>query len=172
MLDGNAGFDPSATWLISRANLSAVTTTTFSSIPQGYSSLQLRFNLVSSGNDTLNIQPNNDTTAADYTIHYLVGTGAAATAGANTSNGWLAVPAYGRLKATYASVGIVDFLDYANTSKYKTLRSTFGYNNNTTAGTIELDSGVWLSTSAITSLVITTQFGATLTGTIALYGMK
>ena len=67
---------------------------------------------------------------------------------------------------------VIDLLDYANTSKYKTMRG-FGGADRNGAGLISFSSGSWQNTAAITTLTFTLQAGNfTQYSTIALYGIK
>jgi hypothetical protein len=66
---------------------------------------------------------------------------------------------------------ICDVLDYANTNKFKTLRSLTG-NDRNGSGSIWLDSGLWRSTSAITSIKFTTGTAFAQYSQFALYGIK
>ena len=156
-------------FLISQQSPSAVSTITFSSIPATYKSLQVKFNLVTSASCVLLYQFNGDT-GSNYAYHALYGNGSAANVTGGATQTSFRAPAQSTL-TTYPNVGIVDILDYANTNKNKTVKSLVGANNNTSAGVIEVDSGLWLSTAAITSLVITASTG-TFTGTISLYGVS
>jgi hypothetical protein len=70
-------------------------------------------------------------------------------------------------------VSVVDILDYADTNKFKTFRSLAGQDQNNTSGRIALVSGLYRSTSAITTLDLNLESG--LWGqysSIALYGIK
>jgi len=147
---------------------------TFSSIPATYSHLQLRFAIVpSTAAGAFYVRLNGDT-AANYSRHGLLGNGTAASAAgaASTSNMPLSIMSAGGAVATYPSVGIVDLIDYASTTKYKTIRAISGYDNNSTGGAIELDSGSWRSTSAVTSLTFYYDYNVATGSTIALYGIK
>lgn len=144
-------------------------TITFSSIPSTYKHLQIRgLILAASGYTVANF---NSDTATNYSRHYLGGNGSttAAAGTANTANPIIA--GNYAFVGTYPNVFICDILDYADTTKYKTVRSMAGADNNSTGGWIELDSTSWRSTSAINRIDLT---GATyLTGsTFALYGIK
>jgi len=156
---------------ISQLSPSAVSTVTFSSIPSTYKSLQVRFNLVTSAtSQSFKFQFNSDTSTSNYANHWLFGTASTAGATGNASGvyGYILVADSGSL-GTYPNVGIVDIIDYANANKNKTVKSFVGANQNTSTGYVELGSGVWLSTAAITSLTIAIPSG-TFTGTITLYG--
>ena len=161
---------PGNFYLIQQLSPSAVSTVTFSSIPATYKSLQVRFNLVTTSATFGEIQFNSDTSTANYAMHYLSGQGSTATAGGTASgtNGYIKM-FQNNTVTTYPAVGIIDVVDYANANKNKTVKTLVGANNNTT-GSIEIDSGVWLSTSAITSLTLLVGAG-TYTGTISLYGV-
>jgi hypothetical protein len=68
---------------------------------------------------------------------------------------------------------VVDILDYANTNKYKTTRNLMGFDYNG-SGTIRSISGLWMSTSAINSITLTTGTSSNWQGDtqFALYGIK
>ena len=159
-------------FLISQSLPSAVSTVTFNSIPSTYKSLQVRFNLVTTSATFGKIQFNSDTSTANYAMHYLSGSGSTATAGGTASgtNGYIKM-FQNNTVTTYPAVGIIDVIDYANASKNKTVKTLVGANNNTATGSIEINSGVWLSTSAITSLTLLVGAG-TYTGIISLYGVS
>jgi hypothetical protein len=70
-------------------------------------------------------------------------------------------------------VSIVDILDYANTNKYKTFRSLAGQDQNSSSGRIVFVSGLWQSTSAITTLDLNLESGLwNQYSSVALYGIK
>ena len=80
----------------------------------------------------------------------------------------------GGADANIMGVSIIDIHDYASTTKNETFRIFSGFDNNSTGGRISLRSGLWLDTSAINRLEISTNPGdgfATST-VIALYGIK
>jgi hypothetical protein len=156
---------------------SAASTITFSSIPSTYKHLQIRgigraANSVTDEN--LVIQLNSDT-AANYSLHNLYGTGAAtgANAGANTNVSYFARVTGASSNASTYGVAVADILDYADTNKYKTIRSLSGHDQNG-SGYISLFSGNWRSTSAITTVTIKNDAAANIAAgsTFALYGIK
>jgi len=172
-LDGNPPYIPSSYESIATLSPSAATTTTFSSIPSTYSSLQIRANLIASTADSvLIIRLNGDSTTA-YSRHALYANGGVVSAGGTAPTGSPIIIGFGARGAgvTYPTVGIVDLIDYASTTKYKTGRSMFGYDDNSTAGDIELNSFSWRNTAAVTSITISIGTG-TFTGSVALYGVK
>jgi len=147
---------------------------TFSSIPSTYTHLQLRIFAQTSRSgaitDGMNIQFNGDT-GSNYSQHWLQGNGSAVTSYgyASQTRGWLG----GSGGASgYFSANIVDILDYTNTNKYKTHRCLMGTDANG-SGLIEIGSGVWLNTSAITSFTILPDYSPYVQySSFALYGVK
>ena len=163
---------------------SAQSSIEFTSIPADYTHLQIRglVRVQSSGGvdgDNLKMQFNSDT-ATNYSRHGLVGSGATATSfgAASASFAGVGVALRSAALANNFSVSIIDILDYANTNKYKTTRAISGYDNNGTGsypGYAILYSGNWRSTSAITSIKLTTDADGTnflQYSSFALYGVK
>ena len=151
---------------------------TFSSIPSTYKHLQIRYIArcdYAGISVNLLYKINSDATTANYSYHILRGDGSSATAAGGTSLNLMSNDTI--TGATSASgiygAGIIDILDYANTSKYKTFRSLTGYDANG-SGLIRLASSLWMSTAAITSLYFENQGGSQYAaGTqFALYGIK
>lgn len=179
-LVGNAAYDPAATFFISRFTATGgETTITLSSIPSTYKSLQLRCITKdtytgSNGTQELGIRFNGDS-GNNYSAHRLQGDGSAVSASGGASQGIIdrspIMDVYGNL-TNYYGAAIVDIIDYANTSKYKTLRAFTGADINASGGKIALASGMWMNTAAITSISITGFiFGCAAGSTFALYGM-
>ena len=119
----------------------------------------------------------NGDTASNYVMHYLMGNGASASA---SSSGGAAAQISNvcmtNNSTSYAGVSIIDIADYSSTSKYKTTRQFTGTEDNNTQGfqSIRLGSGLWMSTSAVSSITIfntSSTSGGTGT-TFALYGIK
>ena len=177
MLAGNPAYDPSATFLIQRiAGTGSSTTISFTSIPSTYSHLQLRIlgrSSVASVTQTAVLTINGDT-GANYANHVIIGDGSTvqATAGASSSNIPRIYSVGNSAAANVMSVGIIDIHDYASTTKNKTVRIWTGDDRNG-SGRTALSSGLWMNTSAINRVDITTASGNwTTASTIALYGMK
>lgn len=174
-LVGNAAYNPSSFESIATFSPTSGTSISFTSIPSTYKSLQIRSVGFGSSGGGMNMQFNSDT-ATNYIRHTLYGDGSTVTAGANT--GQTSIFFNGRvtpLSTTYGEASIIDIVDYANTSKNKTVRIFSGADNNGTAGAQEVDlfSGLWLSTAAISTITINISAGAFATGSsIALYGIK
>ena len=154
-------------------------TITFNSIPGTYQHLQIRMlgktATAAAGADALDITFNSDS-GSNYVYHNLTGDGASATAGASsTSTTFLRIGAgAGRANETdICAVSIIDIHDYASTTKNKTMRRFGGFDKNASGGSVILNSGLWMSTSAITSITISSTGGNfTTTNVFALYGIK
>jgi len=145
---------------------------TFSSIPATYTHLQVRATMLNASNlYSIKLRFNGDT-ATNYSAHQLYGTGSVAGAGAETSVdiGLIGVGAVST--ASYTGAMITDILDYANTNKYKTVRSLSGADGNG-SGQLKFASVGWRSTSAVTSIFINAD-GSTFNQytQFALYGIK
>ena len=151
---------------------------TFSSIPSTYKHLQIRGiarSTRAASGSYVKIQANSDT-GNNYANHGLYGTGSAAGAYAVTTTdhaGEAYITASSDLASTFG-ISVWDILDYTNTSKYKTVRALTGADVNGTNGQVRFASGVWLSTSAITTVTLTDGNGANFDqySTFALYGIK
>jgi hypothetical protein len=155
-------------------------TITFSSIPSTYKHLQLRILAKNSGGTSTSpiyLRFNGDSTTLNYAYHELYGNGTSAVAsGATDTNLYLGSFSVNTTGLTdIYGAGIVDIHDYASTSKYKTVRSIAGANANTTSTSfrLNLNSGLWQSTSAINSISVINLGGSYSTSsTIALFGIK
>lgn len=180
MLAGNAAYDPAATWLIQRiAGTGSAGTITFSNIPSTYQHLQIRCLIrdTSGGTTTspIAIRLNSDSNTANYAQHNLYGNGTSAVAVGNTNTDlyvgdW---SVNGSATASTAGVGIIDIHDYTSTTKNKTVRTFGGANNNSTSTSfrVNLGSGLWINTNAVTSVSIVNLFSNFSTSsTFALYG--
>ena len=160
----------------------------FTSIPSTYTHLQIRYLAQTNRSliiDDAFITINSDTTGANYYSHQLTGNGSSASASASAGNGgggqglfWpYAFLGTASGSYNYWGVGVIDILDYANTNKYKTLRSLNGGDGNgaSTSGyypSVNLDSAVWNSTSAINAITIKSNGNFSQYSSFALYGIK
>lgn len=155
---------------------SASGTITFTSIPATYKHLQIRA-IGKNSNTTyayvyLTMQLNTDT-GNNYDCHSIYGVGGSVgVMGNGTYTNQMimgpAVAAGGGVASQVSNPAIIDILDYADTNKFKTLRSLSGFDANG-QGDTRLLSGVWKSTAAVTSVSLIgfdTQVHA------ALYGIK
>lgn len=174
-----AGNDPGATFLIQRiAGTGSATSITFSNIPQNYQHLQIRgivknaFTTTSTGVGNVNITFNG-VGGTSYATHTLRGSGTAASAFGDANYSSIYPNAVANSHANNTNIVgaiIIDIHDYASTTKNKTVRNFSGVDYNG-GGLIELNSGVFLSTNAITSITLTTSQNWTTQTSFALYGM-
>ena len=155
---------------------------TFSSIPGTYTHLQIR----GLARNSRTVYPSsgdlyrfNGDTAANYSWHSIQGDGGAVSTRTAASPTGIVTNSIAAAGATSGIFGVIvfDILDYANTNKYKTTRALSGVDVNGTVGgyggIVELVSGNWRSTSAITSITITTDEPNYVQYTqFALYGVK
>ena len=168
MTAGNNYYEPLASTLLTTTS----TGVTFSNIPQTYTHLQIRTNVVgTAGNDLLS-RINGDT-AANYSLHYLYVNGTGTGAGGGGANTTYIAQGNNFLQGTtIPAVAIIDILDYANTNKYKVTRAWAGGESNGT-GWLQLGSGAWRSTAAITSILLYPGGGTFAANTrLSLYGLK
>lgn len=140
---------------------------TFSSIPATYTDLRLVINGGGSNYGGIRVRLNGDT-ASNYSGTYILGDGSSASSGRDTSltYGSVGYP----LTTTLASLHTVDFLNYANTTTFKTwlVRSS-------DAASISLAQvQLWRKTpEAINSMLIYPATGNWLNNTtLSLYGIK
>jgi hypothetical protein len=149
---------------------------TFSSIPQDYTHLQIRYitRTVSANAEDQYYINYNGVTSSNYRSHQVYGTGASAVSSdfGTSTVGSLGIIPGGTTTAGIFSVGFVDILDYTNTNKYKTYRNLTGFDKNG-SGQINLTSGVLLSTlDAITSVAFRSNSNLAEYSSFALYGVK
>jgi hypothetical protein len=170
---GSAGdYELISTTLIS-SNTSEIV---IGSIPSTYKHLQIRYvarnNLASSGVNNGILRVNADA-GSNYSVHGLNGNGSSVTSFANPDTAQIAtIFTAGNSSAANAfTSGIVDILDYASTSKHKTIRHLGGGVLGTNV--IRLESGSWRNTSAITSVTLTATSFSYASGTrVSIYGIK
>lgn len=147
---------------------------TFSSIPSTYTHLQIRgIAKNTANNNELFIFRFNSDTGANYNWHRLFGDGSSATAyGEANSTAFAYLSSSNSPQTNIFSTFVLDILDYANTNKYKTARSLSGKDFNG-SGNVQLQSGAWRSTNAVTSITIS-AFSDSLAqySQFALYGIK
>jgi len=146
-------------------------TISFTSIPSTYKHLQIRISGKAANNGNASYRFNSDS-GSNYSWHNLYGSGSSAAAYSGASSSVI----YTGEMYTNASIfnaEIVDILDYANTNKYKTLRAISGVDLNG-SGSVQLDSGAWRSTAAISSITIYPPSSGSFSqySSFALYGIK
>jgi hypothetical protein len=170
----NYFMEPIATNLLASSTASI----TFSNIPNTYKHLQIRWIGLTDdtgssglGNVRCSLFFNTDTTATNYYNHFLIGNGSAASAGSENSAKFAGNAVRNSMIAP--GVNIVDILDYASTTKNKTVRTLTGFENNDTNGNVRFVSGSWTNTSPINSIQLTPESGNLKQySRFSLYGIK
>jgi len=143
---------------------STATSVTFSSIPGTYTDLVVVCNPIESGtNNQVWAQVNSDT-ATNYSTTVIYGTGTAANSNRYSSANWV----YAFLTAdTGNKNAIIQFMNYANTTTYKTVL----VRSNSTTSYVQASVSLWRSTSAITSILLSAQGTFPIGSTFSLYGI-
>jgi hypothetical protein len=152
---------------------SSASTISFTSIPGTYKHLQIRaFARYTTGTETgVKMRINSDT-GSNYAYHELYGTGTGAGAANGINQTAISDVIYINSTASVYGAAVVDILDYADTNKFKTIRSLNGADVNG-GGYITFMSGLWRSTSAITNIEMYVAANAMAQySSFALYGIK
>jgi hypothetical protein len=149
---------------------SSVETVTFSSIASTYTDLVVIVNSFASVASDMSMYFNGDT-GANYSRTTLWGSGSTAGSLRGSSANFIYLTNYGSVRTDQgSSVHIVNIMNYANTTTYKTVLARA----NAAVSGVDATAGLWRSTSAITSVTFdldstrTFQTGSTFT----LYGIK
>lgn len=147
---------------IATVTLGASGTITFTSIPQTYTDLILIFNggITNTGWDA-ELRLNNDS-AANYDGNYTYGDGTSATSGKYSNSTRINCGGGGDINTLNYSV-TMQFLNYSNTSTYKTVLTR----SNTPSYNIFMGSHTYRSSSAISTIFL--YCGASNNGTANLY---
>jgi hypothetical protein len=154
----------------------------FTSIPSTYKHLQIRgitnvsYSSNTLGDLRLRIGNSSIDTGSNYATHYLRGEGSGTPAAGATASSAFISASTTRLASTDTSTFgtvVIDILDYASTSKYKTVRCLGGVDANG-SGYINFNSGLWMNSSnAITHLRLYANDGnLNQYSQFALYGIK
>jgi hypothetical protein len=155
---------------------------TFSSIPQTFKHLQIRF-IARSGTgqtqDIIGLRINTDTTTSNYVSHRIAADGtnkvSAAQASGSYSSSWSGYATGSDAAASMFGAGVIDLLDYTSTNKNKVGRTLSGDSqNNTTDSQIIFGSTLYLSTNAISTITLVSIFttGFVQNSHFALYGIQ
>lgn len=160
-------YTPIATTTLSSAQNSV----TFSSISGSYTDLVLVANYSTSTNNSVGIYAQfNSDTGSNYSATIMSGT--TTTAASSRTTGATFIRIGGMVSGTsssFSNITITNIFNYANTTTYKSILTRTGSADNVNVASV----GLWRSTSAITSIVITGESlqdigsGSTLT----LYGI-
>ncbi len=162
---------PIATVTVGAGGSNAIT---FSSIPNTYEHLQVRcVALTASGGTVVALRCNSDS-GLNYVAHSVNSTGTAIQSDAYNPETYMRL--YGRsvgTSSTYPTAMLADILDYANTNKYKTMRTFSGCDTNGN-GEVGFKSGLWMNTNVISTITIVNNDSSNFTqySSFALYGIK
>ena len=154
---------------------------TFSSIPQTYEHLQLRYtlalNTTNNAYQRLWLGDGSVDTGTDYSDHYMYGhdSATAAASGSGGSQGIYLGQAPGSLDRAWSGPTIVDILDYVSTDK-NTSVMIFNWDGGTEtyADYLTFGSGLWESTAAVDTIKIDNRYAHNLLrgSEFSLYGLN
>lgn len=176
MLAGNATFIPNSFELIQTTLITTNTSTvTFSSIPQTYRHLELRYVYVAGSNGGAPQMTINGDTTSNYARHGVTGFNGGVNAFGNINAASMNVAGLNvGGNTTSPQVAIVTFTDYSSTTKLKVIRTLWGI-----AGTLQNNSengfysGLWRTGDPITSFTITSGGANWANGSrLSLYGIR
>jgi hypothetical protein len=138
-----------------------------SSLASTYKHLQLRTVTRSTGGGNAFMTFNSDT-ATNYSWHLLYGNGSSALVASGANSSSMLVTATVPTTANVFTSNVIDILDFASTTKNKTVRSLGGSPATTE---IVFFSGAWRNTAAVTS--VTMGLTSFVSGSrFSLYGIK
>jgi len=173
-------FDSIATVTVGAGGQSSIS---FTSIPSTYKHLQIRGFAKNAqttyAGDNMQIRFNGDS-ATNYSFHYIEGYSTNLVRALGSGTQTVALGLHNALTGSQAgysnvfSAFVIDILDYASTSKNKTVKTLGGFDSNGD-GNIQLASGAWYnSTTAINQIVITDETSSNFVqySSFALYGIK
>lgn len=148
----------------------------FTSIPNTYQHLQIRFTIrSSSANNDFSIGINNNFAISNSSSHSLRGNASSAIASNWISQGYVSLTNVGSITSAFPSgsigSGVIDILDYKSTNKNKTIRTIWGSDQNG-AGFISINSGMFNTTAAISEVNLFNGYNWGQYSHFALYGVK
>jgi hypothetical protein len=178
-------YDALASYTVPSGGTSAIT---FAGLPTSgqYSHLQIRgisrTNRATYNTDNFTMRINSDS-GSNYSWHQLNSPPNTATSTVGVAGYSNQTFMYGFSTATSVETGIfggavIDILDYASTSKYKTVRALTGADTNGQAsgytGYVSFTSGFWMNTSAINSITLYPDYGTNFLEytQFSIYGVK
>lgn len=173
LLVGNAYYVPTSFESIATVTGTGSSgTITFSSIPNTYQHLQIRYLSRGTTDSVIYLRINSDT-GANYSDHFFYGGGTSVAASSDVSNTRIGQFRHSdSATTTQMGVGIIDIHDYASTTKNKVVRGFSGYDANG-SGIVMLTSGQRINTEAITTLTFNVDGGFFSSNSVfSLYGIK
>ena len=172
ILSGPSSYESIATIIASGSESSV----TFSSIPQTFTHLQLRY--MSSDARTISNSPIdlrfNGSSATAYNKHYIQGDGTGGASGNELNTSHIRLEGGGSSSPSQAfGIGITDILDYTSTTKTKSILQIAGVDKGN-EGFVRVNAGQWYaSPTAITSITLIPLVPNLRSGShFALYGIK
>jgi len=145
---------------------SPTATVTFSSIPSIYTDLVIVVNANAGSSTQLRLRFNSDT-GSNYSTTMLGGDGSSAFTVQVANEASMNAAGLG----TSSGVNILNIMNYANTTTYKTVIGRWNMDS-TSYGETGIKVGTWRSTAAITSIVLfPTSGNFTTDSTLTLYGI-
>jgi hypothetical protein len=144
----------------------------FNSIPQTYTDLVL----VISGNSAAYFNTAfrlNSDNGNNYSWTELYGTGSVAASGRISSNSFGRFDNYGGIDTTGRNIIVANFMNYSNSTTYKTVINRSNNAGGTYPGS-QTNVNLWRNTAAITSINVLSSTGANFSigSTFTLYGIK
>ena len=148
---------------------------TFNSIPATYTDLRVVVTgTLTVSTSTLQARFNGDT-ATNYCMNTVLGSGSVTAGTDYTNSAQIYFSPWGAAQfqtGDQVNLGTMDIFSYADTSKYKTAMVAVAARG-ASAGGVSFGTGMWLSTAAITSVLVKPGGNQLATGTRAtLYGIK
>lgn len=147
---------------------------TFSSIPNTYTDLVLIGTALSTqagtSSNTLRAVLNGDT-GTNYSDTYVYGDGTTAASGRDSNFSYASLGDIAQTSATSYPVAIAHFMNYSNTTTYKTILVRGSWVNSSAQATVNL----WRSTAAINSIQLfrdNSLYNIKAGSTFTLYGIK
>jgi hypothetical protein len=161
----SGGYDSLATTRVG----TAVSSVVFAGIPSGYKTLELRSYARSTGGSDALVSLNG-TSAVRRHILYATGTGSAV--GSSATDGYVLTTTGSGSNALNFGPNILQIIDYASTTKTKSIRS-FGGNDNDGSGNVVFTSGLWTTLEPLNHITLVPASGNWDVGShFALYGIK
>jgi hypothetical protein len=175
-LTSSSAFESIAT-IVAAGSESSVT---FSSIPSTFQHLQIRVLAKDNDSGFAGVEFGaiwfNGDLNSNKRWHTLMGDGNAVFAAGATSTASRISNCFAVVQGNSANnfgVSIIDIHDYASTTKNKTVRSFSGADAIASGGKVRISSGLWNTTSAITSITLERAVTTFTAGsTFSLYGIK
>jgi hypothetical protein len=156
-------YEPIATTTLS----STASIITFSSIPSTYTDLFLVVACLDNGGGRTRLRLNGDS-ATNYSRTNLVGNGSGSASYSGTNEAQFDLSVAAGTSSTNPTAQMISINNYANTTTNKTILSRY----NLASGAVEMMTGLYRSTSAITSVSYFTQGTMQVGTTATLYGIK